>query len=321
MSFTPATRSKVKARIAIGGMSKSGKSLTALGVMRGIVGPDGKIAAIDTENKALSLYAGKFPGTTQPSGFDVENLTNCSPDEYIRLIGEAARARYDGLVIDSTSQEWGAILELVDGNTDKFFGGWKGATPKHNAFIRAIVAAPLHVIVTVRQKDDYAIEQRDGKAVPVKVGTELVQRKQFEYEFNAVWTMDLEHNIRVTHSAIDFMPNGTVIPGVRDTDAIIEIGKNLRHWLDAGDGEWVPPVYKKSFYVNDKEYISAGIERDTFVKITNLGLAYNKTVKGGNAKKRLQDLTSKSAIADLTEEEGKLVTGTLEAEIAKAKTE
>lgn len=320
MPFKPATRSKTKARLAFVGMSKSGKSLTSLALLRGIVGPEGRIAAVDTENGALSLYAGRFPGAKQPSGFDVQELTVTTPDAYIKCIGEAAAGKYDGLLIDSTSQEWHTLLEMVDGQVDKYFTGWKMATPKHNAFIRAIVSAPLHIIVTIRQKDDYIVENRDGRNVPVKVGLEPIQRKQFEYEFNAVMTIDLEHNIRVTHSAIDFLPNGTIIPAAAaDMEDVLNLGRNIRQWLDQGEEEWSPPVYKKAFYVNDREYISAGIERDSFIKLSNLGVKFNKLPKApkGGAKAILEKLTGKLTVADMTEAEAQEVIKVLEAEIAK----
>lgn len=308
MPFTPATRSKTKARLAFVGLSKSGKSLTTLGILRGIVGPEGKIAAVDTENGALSLYAGRFPSAAQPSGFDVQNLQVTTPDSYIKCIEEAARLKYDGILIDSVSQEWHTILEMVDGQVDKYFTGWKNATPKHNAFIRAIVSAPMHIIVTMRQKDDYVIENKDGRNIPVKVGMEPVQRKQFEYEFNAVLTMDLDHTIRVTHSAIDFLPNGSIIPPMNNpATQAVELGSNIAHWLNMGEGEWTPPAYRKAFYVNDKEYISAGIERETFVALSNLGAQFNKKVKGKNAKQFVQEVTGKGSLADLTEEEGQSV--------------
>jgi len=322
MAFKPATRKRVKSRLAIAGMSKSGKSLTSLGIARGIVGPEGRIAAVDTENGALSLYAKRFPGTTQPEGFDVQELTNCSPDAYIKAIDEAARAKYDLLLIDSTTQEWQAILELVDGNTDKFFGGWKAATPKHNAFIRAIVSAPLHIIVTARMKDDYVIEQVNGKSTPVKVGTEIVQRKQFEYEFNAVMTIDLDHTIRVTHSAIDFLPNGTLIPATTDINDMTVLGANIRRWLDDGDEEWTPPVYKKAFYINTadgvKEIQSNGIEKEQYILLGNRGAALEKVQKRGAAKLLVEKVTGKRTLADLTVDEADKAIAAFEAELEAA---
>jgi len=319
VSFKAATRKRVKARLAFAGISKSGKSATALGVMRGIVGPTGRIAAVDTENGALSLYAGMYPTEAQPSGFDVQDLTNCSPDAYVKAIKEAGAAKYDGLIIDSVSQEWGSILEIVDGQVDKFFTGWKAATPKHNEFIRSIITAPMHVIATVRQKDEYHTEQRDGKTIPVKVGTEMVQRKQFEYEFNAVMTLDLEHNIRVTHSAISFMPNGTLIPAFPSMDGAIALGTDIRRWLDDGTEDWVPPEYKKVFYIPSagnvqKEVISGGIEREQYIGIMNLGLAVDKVQKKGYSSTKIRDMFSKG-VAELTQSEASAVMEVLQGEL------
>lgn len=321
MAFKQATRKRVKARLAMVGLSKSGKSATSLGILRGIVGPTGKIAAIDTENGALSLYAGMYPTEVQPTGFDVQDLTNCSPDAYVKAIREAGAAKYDGLLIDSTSQEWAAVLEIVDGNVDKFFTGWKNATPKHNEFIRAIVTAPLHVIVTIRQKDEYTTENRDGKSIPVKIGTEPVQRKQFEYEFNAVMTMDLEHNIRVTHSAISFMPNGTLIPAFSSMDGAIALGTDIRKWLDDGTEDWVPPEYKKVFYIptatGQKEVISGGLERAQYIEIMNLGVAVDKVQKRGFSTALVKEKFGK-VVADLTQPEAAAVIELLQGSLPDA---
>lgn len=302
-------------------MSKCGKTLTSLGILRGIVGPEGRIAGIDTENGAMSLYAGRFPGTKQPTGFDVQELSLTTPDSYIKAIKEAEAAKYDALLIDSTTQEWASVLEIVDGQTDKFFGGWKAATPKHNAFIRAIVDANLHILATIRQKDDYVIEKdANGKNSPRKVGTEMIQRKQFEYEFNAVMTMDLDHTIRVTHSAIDFLPNGTLIPAFNDMNEAIELGSQIRRWLDTGNEEWTPPTYKRVFYVNDREVaVDAlnGLERDQYLALCNQGVILNK-VKRGRAVALTQELVGKSTLADLTREEAEKVLQAMAAEIAEA---
>lgn len=319
MPFQQATRKRVKARLAIGGMSKSGKSLTSLALLRGIVGPEGRIAAIDTENGALSLYAGRFPTVGQPTGFDVQEINHFSPDRYIKAIDEAVKGKYDGLLVDSASHEWvgtGGILEMVDGVSDKFFTGWKAATPKHNGFVQAFVSCPLHIIVTLRQKAEYIVDTTGGSNAPKKVGMALVQREGFEYEFNAVATMDLEHNMRIAWSAIDFLPNGTIIPACNDSTEVVGLGTNIRRWLDQGDEDWTPPTFKKAFYINGKEVISGGIERETYVKVLNLGAELDKvTKKRGGAKDLSLKVTGKSALADLTEPEAKVLVEALSAEL------
>lgn len=300
MPLKPATRQRVKARLCFLGMTKTGKSYTALSTLRGIVGPAGRIAAIDTENGNLSLYAGQFPGDSQPTGFDVEVINNFSPDAYKRVHDEAVKAKYDGFLIDSTSQEWegkGGILEIVDGVTDKFFTGWKNATPKHNEFMNMIVNSPMHMVVTVRQKDTYIITE--GNA-PKLVGTEPVQRKRFEYEFNAVFEMDHDHNLRVQYSLIPFLPNGTFISRPEG----IVLGSQLRAWLDLGESDFTAPRYAKTFYLNGKEVVSGGIEKETYVEALNLGLALVKATKDRDIAKRLVAEFGKDKLADLDDEEG-----------------
>ena len=54
--FQKAVRKRAKARIGICGPAGSGKTMSALKLAFGIVGPTGKIAVIDTENESASLY-------------------------------------------------------------------------------------------------------------------------------------------------------------------------------------------------------------------------------------------------------------------------
>jgi hypothetical protein len=320
MQFSPATRKKLKARLAVGGLSKSGKSMTSLALLRGIVGDEGRIAAVDTEG-TLHAYAGKFPGSKQPKGFDVGATTHFSPAVFIDALESAAKAKYDGFLIDSVSPEWegvGGVLDIVDGSaTDvggKFASGWRKATPEHRKLIRTVLACPMHLIVTLRQDDAYVMT--DNK--PVRVGTKLIQGKRFEYEFNVVATMDLEHNFRVQHSLVDFLPNGTVI----EKPDGLELGRHLRSWLNQGEEEWEAPVFKKSFYIAGREYISAGAEPETLKRVLNMGAALNKATKPGTAKALLAEV-GVAKPEDLTEPQAKALLETMTkaveaAEAAKA---
>jgi RecA/RadA recombinase len=57
MAFVKAVRKRAKARIGICGPAGSGKTMSALKLAFGIVGPKGRIAVLDTENESASLYA------------------------------------------------------------------------------------------------------------------------------------------------------------------------------------------------------------------------------------------------------------------------
>ena len=208
VTFKPAERRKRKLRMGIDGISGSGKSLTGLAILRGVVGPEGRIVAIDSEKNTLVEYAGIFPGMEQPSGFDLYELNDHSPKTYIDAIDSAVAAGYDGLLIDSASHEWcgkNGILESVDkaAGDDAYFSkkGWRAATPKHTRFIEKVTGAPLHVIVTLRVKADMVIEKdANGKNAPRKIGLAPIQREGFDYEFSILGSMDSDHVLKITKS-------------------------------------------------------------------------------------------------------------------------
>lgn len=201
MGFVRAVKTAAKLRMMIAGPSGSGKTFTALRIAKGLA--QGKpIAVIDTEHGSASKYADLFE-------FDVVNMEPpFSPDRMIALIGEAQRAGYAVLVLDSTSHVWegtGGVLDIVDeaakrsksGNT---YTAWKEGTPAQNRFVDAIVQSNLHVIATARSKTDYVLVDDRGRQVPKKVGMAPVQRAGFEYEFDIVLEMDAEHNGVITKS-------------------------------------------------------------------------------------------------------------------------
>lgn len=228
--FQKATRRQAKARVALVGPSGSGKTYTALRIARGIVGPEGRIAVIDTERGSASKYAGDV------EDFDALDLDQHAPAEYVKAIRDAAAERYDVLVIDSLSHAWngrGGALEQVDqaakrsgGNS---FGAWRDVTPQHNALVDAILAFPGHVIVTMRAKTEYVIEQgKNGKTAPRKVGLAPIQRDGMEYEFDVCADIDLEHNFIVTKSRCPALTDA-VVP-----NAGYDVAATLRTWLAEG---------------------------------------------------------------------------------------
>lgn len=232
--FQRAVRQQRDARIGIIGPSGSGKTYTALQIAKGLAGPNGRIAVIDTENYSSSLYADLFD-------FDVLNLETFAPQIYTAAIRAAEQAGYDVLVIDSLSHAWAGkdgALEQVDraaarsrsGNT---FAAWREVTPAHNTMVDTIVRANLHVIATMRAKTEYIIEQvtRNGRTVhePRKIGLAPVQRDGMEYEFDIVADMDWDHRFIVSKSRASFLADAVLDkPGP-------ELGEQIRAWLDSGE--------------------------------------------------------------------------------------
>jgi len=201
--FKKATKSRVKARIALVGPSGSGKTWTALSIAAGL---GDSVAVVDTERGSASLYAGLCD-------FDVCELEMFDPLEYVKAIEFADRHGYDVIVIDSLSHAWvgkGGALEQVDrvamGNKNNTFAAWSKVTPKQNALVDAILSSKAHVIVTMRSKTEFVLESRNGKMVPRKVGMAPVQRDGIDYEFSVVGELDLDHSltiIKTRHPEID----------------------------------------------------------------------------------------------------------------------
>jgi KaiC/GvpD/RAD55 family RecA-like ATPase len=198
--FKKAVKAESKLRLSIAGPSGSGKTYTSLAIAEALA--NGKpVAVVDTEHGSASKYADIF-------AFDVAEMhPPFHPDKYIKTIAEAADAGYAVIVLDSMTHAWegtGGVLDLVDeaakrSQSKNSYTAWKEGTPVQNALIEAIVTSSIHVITTVRSKMDYVQEKdRNNNTVIKKVGMAPVQRNGWEYEFDVVLDMDVDHNAIVS---------------------------------------------------------------------------------------------------------------------------
>jgi len=307
MPFKPATRERSFARIFIAGPSGSGKTYSALKIMRGLVGPEGKIAVVDTERGSASKYAGDVELFDVDDTFtDESGAANYHPDQFVAKIKDAAQAGYHGLIVDSGSHEWagpGGILEIVDGvtrrNGGNKFTAWATATPLHNKFIDAIVSAPLHVIITLRAKSEYVIEQNErGKSAPRKVGLAAVQRDQFEFEADVFGMMDMEHNLLIEKTRCP------AVDGKHYPRPDAQLGMVLRTWLESGAE---PTPKHLTFTIQGKTVVTHGVTKDTLISVWNQLTAYEKKKGKDSGKGFLKIVTGKDSGKELTEAEGLLL--------------
>lgn len=216
--------SGLKARIGLVGPAGSGKTKTALLLAQGL---GDQIALIDTERESASLYADQFD-------FDTVALTSFHPDRYIEVIRGAEQAGYDVLVIDSLSHAWmgkDGVLEYKE-KIGSDFSAWRKATPLHNKLVDAILDAKLHIIVTMRAKTEYVMEEYldNGrkKTKPIKVGLQPVQRDGLDYEFTITGDLDHEHNLIISKTRMDALADQVFSkPGP-------ELGRMIRAWLTSG---------------------------------------------------------------------------------------
>lgn len=235
--FRKAERKNAKLRMLISGIAGSGKTWTSLKVARGLVGPNGRIAVVDSENESAEKYAGIGPNECE---FDVLPLMQFSPENYIAAIQAAENEGYSIVILDSISHEWtgkGGCLELVDiettrSNSGNSYFAWKIVTPRHNAFLNAIVRSKIHVIATARTESEYVVETNDkGKQVPRKLGMGVVQRKFVEFEFDIHADMN-ERNVMLVKKTRCFELAQAVIDKPREP-----LGELLAAWLNSGSAE------------------------------------------------------------------------------------
>ncbi|MFD2528901.1 AAA family ATPase [Polaribacter marinaquae] len=185
MKLQKAQRHQVKLRLGLSGASGFGKSYSALLLAYGITEDWTKIAVIDTENNSASLYS-------HLGDFNVVSLNQpYSPERYIEAIKLCEENQMDVIIIDSITHEWngkGGCLQIHEQLGGRF-QDWAKLTPRHQAFIDAILQSNCHVITTVRKKMDYSMDRdSSGKTRVVKHGLKDITREGFSYEL----TVDFE---------------------------------------------------------------------------------------------------------------------------------
>ena len=226
MQLEKAKRSQAKIKMALQGPAGSGKTLGALQLAFGITQDWGKIAVIDTENYSASLYA-------QLGGFSVLNIAApFTPEKYSDAIHLCAEAGMEVIIIDSMSHEWegsGGILDLHAGMAGNSFTNWGKLTPRHNAFIQTILQTYTHIIGTIRSKQDYVLNEKNGKQVPEKVGLKGVSREGTDYEMTIVLDIDIRHN------AIASKDRTGLFMDKPEFKLSCEIGRVILHWCQQGE--------------------------------------------------------------------------------------
>jgi hypothetical protein len=223
MPFKTAVKHESKLRLAIAGPSGSGKTYTSLAIATALA--QGKpIALVDTEHGSASKYADLF-------AFDVLEIEPpFHPDRFGKAIIEAAAAGYAVVILDSLTHAWqgsGGLLDEVDRiarqmRSPNTFAAWKDATPIQNRLVEAIVGAPLHVIATMRSKQDYILTVNEkGNQVPKKVGMAPQQREGFEYEFDVFGEMDTDNTLLITKTRCPALTGGVYKKPGKDVAAIL----------------------------------------------------------------------------------------------------
>lgn len=225
--FQRAERKRVKLKIAITGPSGSGKTYSALELATGL---GQKIALIDTENDSASLYSDRFV-------FDT--LVIDPPytiQKYVEAIKAAQEEGYEVLVIDSISHAWagdGGLLakkEALDARGGNNFANWAGISKEQEAFKGTLLNADIHLICTMRSKQEYAQIEDGGKKRIQKLGLAPIQRDGMEYEFTTVFDVAMDHKAQASKDRTGLF-DGQIQTLTKAT------GEQLMTWLGGAKAE------------------------------------------------------------------------------------
>lgn len=222
MQLEQAQRKNVKIKLGLQGSSGSGKSYSALQLAFGLTNDWAKIAVIDTENRSSELYS-------HLGNYNVLALSPpFSPERYIEAIEVCKRAGIKVVIIDSISHEWDYILEEHSKLTGNSYTNWAKFTPRQTAFINAILQCDIHVICTLRAKQDYVLSEKNGRYVPEKVGMKPIQREGVDYELTLVFEIDIKHNAVATKDRTGLFVSK---PEFKITS---ETGRAILNWCSQG---------------------------------------------------------------------------------------
>lgn len=244
--FKAPEESMPRARIALVGTAGSGKTYTALLMARALAA--GKpVVVIDSEHGSAAKYRGVAPfRVAAPEDFAklAGNPGKLPPVEhdprlYTAGIVAAGKAGAGVIIIDSLSHAWQATKAHVDAvqaasRNPNSFTAWKDVTPLWDSLVSAIMSSPAHVIVTVRAKPAYVLEEREGpggrvKQVPVKVGLAPEVRDGADHAFDIVLTLDDEHRATVSKTRMSSLDGRVMLKPGED------LGAEVLAWLESGE--------------------------------------------------------------------------------------
>lgn len=259
--FQKAKREQVWLKVLLSGASGSGKSYSALKMAAGIAKKcNSGIAYIGTEGSRNKYYANEFDYDL----LELEEPFEC--EKYMAAIDEAVNAGYKVLIIDSMTHEWKWLNDIHDKMPGNSFTNWGKLKPRHHKFMDKVLNSPIHIIATARGKDDWVLEDKNGKQVPKKVGMGQQQDKDISYEYTVSLMISQD-----THVASADKDNTHLFDGKYEVITEKD-GEKLYDW--ANQGEKPTPKVQSPTYTeavaNDVDILK-DVKKEIIYLCTQLG--------------------------------------------------
>ena len=268
MNLRQSERKNAKMKMALQGPSGSGKTYSSLLLAKGLTDGDfSRVSIICTENGSADLYS-------HLGQYNVLSLKPpYTPDVLIEGIDVCLKAGMEVIILDSISPVWDYLIGLHSSMPGNSFTNWGKITPLQNKFINKILQSDAHFIATMRTKQDYVLNQKNGKYVPEKVGLKAIQRNDLDYEFTLVFDIDIKHYATSSKDRTGLFVDR---PEFVITD---KTGKRIKDWCNSGESlqgvkdeikacltlEQLRVIYTKNIsnkeelntdFINQKEFIN-----------------------------------------------------------------
>ena len=222
MQLQKASRKKAKIKMGLQGPSGSGKTYSSLLIANGLCNDWSKIAVIDSENHSSELYS-------HLGGYNVLQLSApYTPEKYIEAIQVCEKADMEVIIIDSITHEWEYIIEFHASLGGNSFTNWHKIGLRHKEFINAMLKSKANIIATTRTKQDYVLNEKNGRIVPQKVGLKSIQRDGLEYEFTLVFDINMKNMATASKDRTNLFFNKP------ETQISAETGKMIQQWCNEG---------------------------------------------------------------------------------------
>lgn len=216
------SKKQAKIKLALQGCAGSGKTYSALLLAYGLCNDWSKIAVIDSENGSADLYANLGQYNVLPL------QDKFAPETYVEAIKVCEDAGMEVIIIDSISQCWDNLLEYHANLPGNSFTNWQKITPRMNAFMQKILQSNSHIICTMRCKQDYVLNEKNGKMVPEKVGLKAVMRDGIDYEFTIVFDINMKHQALASKDRTSLFIGKPEFTITKDT------GRQILEWCNDG---------------------------------------------------------------------------------------
>ena len=237
LTFTieEATRVGVPALICLWGTSGTGKTMSALKLARGLVGPTGNIGLIDSENNRARIYAdvcGPWDHLDLQKPF--------TPERYTQAIDmfSVSPKKYGCIIVDSTSHVWAGEGGVVDtanqattakGAPRTGLDKWREPKMAYKKLMNSFLLAPCHVIFCVRAKD--RVEQQGSKVISFPGEHVPIIEKNFIYEMLIQCQINLDHIPLVDKMKC---PEELMAAFPAQTKISVGTGEKIAAWIGGG---------------------------------------------------------------------------------------